>query len=70
MDHPDVLSRLRRATWWRPLFRLPLSPRSAYVLGGSTRAEWQHSIPPVDSLRYSISFRTLAVNAPATPRGE
>jgi alkylated DNA repair dioxygenase AlkB len=43
----------------RPLF-LPLAARSAYVLSGAARAQWQHSIPPVERLRYSISFRTLA----------
>ncbi len=39
---------------------LELAPRSAYVLAGPARAEWQHSIPPVKALRYSITFRTLA----------
>lgn len=52
----------------RPLFRLPLSRRSAYVLGGDARSQWQHSIPPVDSLRYSISFRTLGQRAGNTSR--
>ena len=37
----------------------PLDARSAYVLGGAARSVWQHSIPPVPSLRYSITFRTL-----------
>jgi alkylated DNA repair protein (DNA oxidative demethylase) len=36
-----------------------LEPRSAYVLGGPSRSEWQHSIPPVKGLRYSVTFRTL-----------
>jgi alkylated DNA repair dioxygenase AlkB len=36
-----------------------LEPRSIYVLRGSVRWEWQHSIPAVDKLRYSITFRTL-----------
>lgn len=36
-----------------------LAPRSLYVLSGSARSSWQHSIPAVDSLRYSITFRTL-----------
>jgi alkylated DNA repair dioxygenase AlkB len=39
---------------------VPLEPRSAYVLSGPARSEWQHSIPEVDTLRYSITFRTLA----------
>ena len=38
---------------------LTLEPRSAYVLNGPARTEWQHSIPEVDTLRYSITFRTL-----------
>lgn len=36
-----------------------LAPRSLYVLGGPARAQWQHMIPPVPALRYSLSFRTL-----------
>lgn len=38
---------------------LVLEPRSAYVLSGPARTQWQHSIPEVDTLRYSITFRTL-----------
>jgi alkylated DNA repair dioxygenase AlkB len=34
-------------------------PRSAYLLTGPARLEWEHSIPAVESLRYSITFRTL-----------
>ena len=33
--------------------------RSAYLLSGPARAEWEHSIPSVDALRYSITFRNL-----------
>jgi alkylated DNA repair dioxygenase AlkB len=42
-----------------PIVRVPVAPRSAYVLSGAARAAWQHSIPPVDALRYSVSFRTV-----------
>jgi hypothetical protein len=35
------------------------TPRSAYLLSGPARWEWEHSIPPVDALRYSITFRNL-----------
>ena len=42
----------------KPL-RQPLAPRSAYILRGSARTEWQHHIPPTKALRYSITFRTL-----------
>ncbi|HSD45895.1 MAG TPA: alpha-ketoglutarate-dependent dioxygenase AlkB [Pyrinomonadaceae bacterium] len=34
-------------------------PRSAYHLTGPARSQWQHSILRVDSLRYSITFRTM-----------
>lgn len=34
-------------------------PRSAYLLRGPSRTEWEHSIPPVDVLRYSITFRSF-----------
>ena len=36
-----------------------LEPRSAYVLQGAARSEWEHSIPAVDTLRYSVTFRNL-----------
>jgi len=39
---------------------LTLEPRSAYGLAGEARSVWEHSIPPVAALRYSITFRTLA----------
>jgi alkylated DNA repair dioxygenase AlkB len=38
---------------------LILEPRSAYLLRGPSRTEWEHSIPAVESLRYSITFRNL-----------
>ena len=34
-------------------------PRSAYLLSGAARTEWEHSIPPVDALRYSVTYRNL-----------
>ncbi|HWI41595.1 MAG TPA: alpha-ketoglutarate-dependent dioxygenase AlkB [Verrucomicrobiae bacterium] len=42
----------------RPL-SLILPPRSLYVMRGAARWKYQHSIPPVDELRYSITFRTM-----------
>jgi alkylated DNA repair dioxygenase AlkB len=36
-----------------------VEPRSAYLLRGAARREWQHSVPPVDTLRYSVTFRSL-----------
>jgi alkylated DNA repair dioxygenase AlkB len=37
-----------------------LVPRSIYLLSGEARTEWEHSIPPLDELRYSITFRTVS----------
>jgi alkylated DNA repair dioxygenase AlkB len=36
-----------------------LARRSAYLLAGVARQKWQHRIPPMKSLRYSITFRTV-----------
>ncbi len=38
---------------------LTLEPRSIYVMRGPARWKFQHSIPAVKELRYSITFRTL-----------
>ncbi|MGB8988668.1 MAG: hypothetical protein WCC37_18870 [Candidatus Sulfotelmatobacter sp.] len=37
-----------------------LEPRSIYAMQGVARSEFLHSIPAVEKLRYSITFRTLA----------
>jgi len=44
----------------RTTFALDLEPRSLYVLTGDARWRWQHAISPTKTLRYSITFRTLA----------
>jgi alkylated DNA repair dioxygenase AlkB len=55
--------RRKQATGWeRQSF--VAAPRSAYLLRGPARAIWEHSIPPMEELRYSITFRTL--KAPRT----
>ena len=36
-----------------------VKPRSIYILDGEARTQWEHSIPPLSDLRYSITFRTL-----------
>jgi alkylated DNA repair dioxygenase AlkB len=41
----------RKAAW--------VEPRSAYLLRGPARCEWEHSIAPMPVLRYSLTFRTL-----------
>jgi alkylated DNA repair dioxygenase AlkB len=52
--------RLRRRAgerWERATFIA--QPRSAYLLSGPARTDWEHSIPPVEALRYSVTFRTF-----------
>lgn len=44
-------------TWERANLRA--EPRSAYHLSGPARSEWEHSIAGVNTLRYSITFRTM-----------
>jgi alkylated DNA repair dioxygenase AlkB len=57
---PCVL-RLRRKVGERKWERVNVTaePRSAYHLSGRARSIWEHSIPPVDALRYSITFRNM-----------
>lgn len=43
---------------------IELMPRSAYLLRGPSRREWEHSIPPVSELRFSVTFRNF-VAAPS-----
>jgi len=52
--------RLRRkaGTKWER-YSITAEPRSAYLMSGPSRTEWEHSIPEVDALRYSITLRNL-----------
>ena len=38
---------------------IPLPPRSAYVMAGPARWDYEHTIPATKELRYSLTFRTL-----------
>ena len=52
--------RLRRkagTSWQRAA--VTAEPRSAYLLSGPARTEWEHSIFGVDALRFSITFRNF-----------
>ena len=50
--------RLKEGAKWRR-FTVGVEPRSAYLLRGPSRELWEHSIPPVETLRFSVTFRTL-----------
>ena len=43
---------------------IELTPRSAYLMTSASRQEFEHSIPAVQALRYSIRFRTLRPSRP------
>jgi len=52
--------RLRRkiGTKWQRA-SIVAKARSVYVMRGPARQEWHHNIPPLDTLSYSITFRTF-----------
>jgi len=56
--------RRRKASGWER-FTLHAAPRSLYRMQGEARHDWEHSIPPVQQRRHSITFRTMK---PATAR--
>ena len=60
----------RRTTEVRRVHELQLAPRSAYVLSGAARWSWQHSIPALAELRYSVTFRTVVRTGRPDPRLE
>jgi alkylated DNA repair dioxygenase AlkB len=49
----------KRTAGGREIAECLLAPRSAYILGGEARAQWQHSIPAMKQDRYSITCRTV-----------
>jgi alkylated DNA repair dioxygenase AlkB len=50
--------RRKQGTGWERK-AMTVEPRSAYLLRGPVRTEWEHSLPPAEALRYSITFRSL-----------
>jgi alkylated DNA repair dioxygenase AlkB len=59
--------RRRRGQGWERA-ALIVESRSAYLLRGPARSDWQHSLPELDAHRYAITFRTLADWSPAGRR--
>jgi alkylated DNA repair dioxygenase AlkB len=57
---PAVLRfRQRTVTGFRRA-KVELAPRSAYLLSGEARHDWEHSIAPGERLRFSITLRALS----------
>lgn len=40
------------------MFKITLARGSAYIMSGPARSVWQHGMPPVKKLRYSITIRS------------
>jgi alkylated DNA repair dioxygenase AlkB len=51
------LRRKKGSGWERA--SLIVEGRSVYLLRGPARTVWQHSIPPAERLRYSVTFRSM-----------
>ena len=50
--------RKRSEKWER--YTLEAQARSLYLVSGEARQVWEHSIPPVEAPRMSVTFRTMA----------
>ena len=57
---PAVLRFRRRREGGFDRASVEVDPRSAYLLSGPARHEWEHSIAPGETLRFSITFRTFS----------
>jgi DNA oxidative demethylase len=55
---PCVLRFRRRRGAKFQRYSVDARPRSAYLLTGEIRHEWEHSIAPLEQLRYSLTFRS------------
>jgi DNA oxidative demethylase len=60
LNTPATLRFRRRTPTGFQRTSLEVAPRSAYLLSGEARHDWEHSIAPGDNLRFSITFRTLS----------
>ncbi|MBZ9674449.1 alpha-ketoglutarate-dependent dioxygenase AlkB [Mesorhizobium sp. ES1-1] len=58
----DFRLRRKNGTKWDRRTIL-VEPRSAYLMTGPSRSEWEHSIPPLAEHRYSITLRTLRADS-------
>jgi alkylated DNA repair dioxygenase AlkB len=56
---PAVMRFRRRVGQTFERINVPLAPRSAYLLDGPARRDWEHSLPEAAAHRYSLTFRNL-----------
>nr|WP_066585321.1 alpha-ketoglutarate-dependent dioxygenase AlkB [Sphingomonas pruni] len=62
LGEPATLRLRRRKRSGFERVSAPLEPRSIYHLAGEVRHEWEHSIVEMERPRWSITFRSLAVD--------
>ena len=60
LGSPATLRFRRRKPGGFDRANLEVAPRSAYLLTGEVRWDWEHRIVPGESLRFSVTFRTLS----------
>ena len=60
LDTPAKLRFRQRTTTGFRRASIEILPRSAYLLSGESRWEWEHSIAPGEQLRFSITYRTFS----------
>jgi alkylated DNA repair dioxygenase AlkB len=60
LGSPAILRFRRRRPGGFDRANVEVEPRSAYLISGPARHEWEHSIAPGETLRFSITFRTLS----------
>jgi alkylated DNA repair protein (DNA oxidative demethylase) len=60
LEAPAVMRFRQRAETGFRRANVHLEPRSAYLLSGEVRWDWEHRITPGDALRFSITFRSLS----------
>jgi alkylated DNA repair dioxygenase AlkB len=56
---PTVMRFRRRVGERFERISTPLEPRSAYLLDGPARRDWEHSLPEATAHRYSLTFRNM-----------
>jgi alkylated DNA repair protein (DNA oxidative demethylase) len=60
LNSPSTLRFRQRAEKGFRRLSLDVESRSAYLLAGEARWQWEHRIVPGEELRFSITFRTLS----------
>ncbi|MGO8778675.1 MAG: alpha-ketoglutarate-dependent dioxygenase AlkB [Rhodomicrobium sp.] len=62
LGSPCILRLRRRCKQGWERYSQELNAGSVYLLRGESRREWEHSVPPVEALRYSITFRNFVAS--------